>query len=150
MELFIRLFAQYLRFTYSCFDRIVINGYLQCFFRESAVVYLFKEILGFEKITKEVLKHKTVAYNKWVEKFASDNQISCEWAEKDAFPFYPLLFLSIRSRCWRDVSASWFLFTLSDSVLPERTLHHRTRVDQARDRIQEKRECVFRFFLSLF
>jgi len=83
MELFIRLFSQYLRFTYSCFDRIVINGYLQCFFRESAVVYLFKEILGFKKITKEVLKQKTVVYNKWVEKFASDNQITCQWAEKD-------------------------------------------------------------------
>jgi hypothetical protein len=83
MDLFLQLFSKYLCFTYSCFDRIVIHGYLRCFFQTATVVYLFKKILGFEAITKEVLRQKTTAYNKWVEQFASDNKITCQWAEKD-------------------------------------------------------------------
>ncbi|NIV93449.1 hypothetical protein GWN42_11765 [candidate division KSB1 bacterium] len=83
MERFLQVFSRYLCFSYSCFDRIVIHGYLRCFFQPATVVYLFKEILGFEAITKDVLRQKADAYNKWVEQFASEHKITCEWAEKD-------------------------------------------------------------------
>ena len=51
MELFLAVFAQMIDFYYSSFDRIVINGYLSHFYNPGNIVFLFKKILGFEKIT---------------------------------------------------------------------------------------------------
>lgn len=81
MELFLSVFKKLLSFYYSCFDRIVINGYLNCFHNPANLVFLFKEILGYDKITKEVLAIKTNIYNKWVNDFIQDNNISWKWAE---------------------------------------------------------------------
>ena len=80
MELFLAVFAHVLSFHYSCFDRIVINGYLSCFHNPGNVVYLFKEVLGYEKITKEVLSIKTNIYNNWVDEFIFNNHLPWKWA----------------------------------------------------------------------
>lgn len=81
MELFLSVFSKLLSFYYSCFDRIVINGYLSRFHNPANIVFLFKEILGYEKITKEVLAIKTNIYNKWVDELIRNNGIPCKWAE---------------------------------------------------------------------
>jgi hypothetical protein len=44
MELFLSVFAKLLSFYYSCFDRIVINGYLSRLHNPANIVFLFKEI----------------------------------------------------------------------------------------------------------
>lgn len=82
MELFNRLFGSLLVFIYHCFDRIVINGYLSMLSRPEQVVYFFKEVLGIEPITKEVLAKRTKEYQDWVEAYARNQGIPLQWAEK--------------------------------------------------------------------
>ncbi|MBL8223472.1 MAG: hypothetical protein JNL62_29845, partial [Bryobacterales bacterium] len=82
MESFTALFGRLLVFVYHCFDRIVINGYLENLARPGQVVYFFRNILGIRLITKEVLGKRTKEYKQWVEAFARKQEIPMHWAEK--------------------------------------------------------------------
>ena len=82
MELFTKLFGSLLVFVYHCFDRIVINGYLENLSRPSLVVYFFHEVLKVGVIDKEALGKRTVEYKKWVEAYARKQSIPMQWAEK--------------------------------------------------------------------
>ena len=82
MESFTKLFGSLLLFVYHCFDRIVINGYLEHLSRPELVVHFFREILGVRAITKEALGKRTVEYKTWVEAYAKKQKIPMEWAEK--------------------------------------------------------------------
>jgi len=55
MDAFTRLFANLLVFVYHCFDRIVINGYLNGLSRPEQVVHFVPEVLGIPEVSKEVL-----------------------------------------------------------------------------------------------
>ena len=81
MELFARLFGGLLLFVYHCFDRLVIHGYLSGLSRPEQVVYFFREVVGVPAITKEVLARRTSEYQNWVEAFARNHHVPCEWAE---------------------------------------------------------------------
>ena len=83
MENFLQLFGTMVAFTYHCFDRIVIRGYLSMLSRPEHIVYFFRDVLGIPCITKEVLAKRTVAYQNWVESYARNHAIPIEWAEKD-------------------------------------------------------------------
>ena len=82
MESFTRLFGSLLVFVYHCFDRIVINGYLESLSRPELVVRFFREVLGIRAITKEVLCKRTQEYKRWVEAYARKQKIPMQWAEK--------------------------------------------------------------------
>src|SRR5204863_4393120 len=82
MESFTKLFGSLLVFVYHCFDRIVINGYLEHLARPGQVVHFFRDILGIRLITKEVLGKRTQEYNQWVAAFAGKQKIPMQWAEK--------------------------------------------------------------------
>jgi hypothetical protein len=82
MELFIRLFSSLLVFVYHCFDRIVINGYLNGLSRPEQVMHFVCQILGIPVVSKEVLSQRTNDYQNWVEPFARNNKIPFEWEEK--------------------------------------------------------------------
>ena len=82
MELFTKLFGSLLVFVYHCFDRIVINGYLENLSRPSLVVYFFHEVLKVRIIDKEALSKRTVEYKKWVEAYSRKQGIPMQWAEK--------------------------------------------------------------------
>ncbi len=82
MEEFMRLFGDLLTFVYHCFDRIVILGHLPLLTRPENIVHFFRDVHGVGPITKEVLRQRTTEYNQWVEAFARNHHIPCEWAEK--------------------------------------------------------------------
>ena len=82
MESFTKLFGSLLVFVYHCFDRIVINGYLEHLARPGQVVHFFREILGIRAITKEALSKRTGEYRQWVEAYARNQKIPMQWAEK--------------------------------------------------------------------
>src|SRR6202171_5327078 len=82
MDVFTRLFGDLLVFIYSCFDRIVISGYLSGLSRPEQVVYFFREVLHIAVVSKEVLSQRTNDYRKWVEAFARNHRIPIEWAGK--------------------------------------------------------------------
>ena len=50
MELFTKLFGSWLLFSYRCFDRIVMSGYLMGMQRCGQLVYWLREVLGQEAI----------------------------------------------------------------------------------------------------
>ena len=82
METFTKLFGSLLVFVYHCFDRIVINGYLEYLSRPELVVHFFREVLGVRAITKEALAKRTQEYKAWVEAYARKQKIPMQWAEK--------------------------------------------------------------------
>jgi hypothetical protein len=82
MDAFNRLFGSLLVFVYHCFDRIVINGYLNGLSRPEQVVYFVREVLGIPVVDKEVLSQRTDDYQGWVEACARNHRIPIEWAGK--------------------------------------------------------------------
>jgi hypothetical protein len=82
MERFTQLFGKLLVFVYHCFDRIVINGYLNGLSRPEQVVHFVREVLGLPVVSKEVLSQRTKDYQVWVEAYARNHKIPIEWAEK--------------------------------------------------------------------
>jgi hypothetical protein len=82
MEIFTKLFGSLLVFVYHCFDRIVINGYLNGLSRPEQVVHFVREVLGIPVVSKEVLSQRTNVYRNWVEAYARNHQIPIEWAGK--------------------------------------------------------------------
>ena len=82
MEIFTKLFGSLLVFVYHCFDRIVINGYLNGLSRPEQVVHFVREVLGIPVVSKEVLSQRTNVYRNWVEAYARNHQTPIEWAGK--------------------------------------------------------------------
>jgi len=82
MDVFTKLFGDFLVFVYHCFDRIVIHGYLTALSRPELVVHFFRDIVGVAEVSKEVLSQRTNDYQRWVEAFARNHSIPIEWAEK--------------------------------------------------------------------
>ena len=82
MDLFTKLFGDFLVFVYHCFDRIVIRGYLTALSRPELVVHFFREIVGVAEVSKEALSQRTADYQNWVEAYARNHEIPIEWAEK--------------------------------------------------------------------
>jgi hypothetical protein len=82
MEAFLELYSGMIVFVYHCFDRVVINGYLSLLSRPENVVYFFRQVVGIQAITKEVLSKRTRDYQRWVEAYARNQGIPMQWAEK--------------------------------------------------------------------
>jgi hypothetical protein len=82
MDVFVQLFGTLLVFVYHCFDRIVINGYLNGLSRPEQVVHFVREVLGIPVVSKEVLSQRTGDYRNWVEAYARNHKLPFEWAEK--------------------------------------------------------------------
>ena len=103
MELFTRLFGNLLVFVYHCFDRIVINGYLNGLSRPEQVVHFVREVLGIPVVSKEVLSRRTNDYQNWVEAFAHNHKIPIEWAgksvRKEAYVL-PALQRMVKKNAW--------------------------------------------------
>jgi hypothetical protein len=81
METFIQRFGSVLQFSYCCFDRIVINGYLPMFQNEANPAYFFRTVCGVERISQEILRARTRDYQAWVEGYALNHGIPIQWAE---------------------------------------------------------------------
>ena len=69
MDVFTKLFGDFLVFVYHCFDRIVIHGYLTALSRPELVVHFFREIVGVAEVSKEALSQRTADYQNWVEAY---------------------------------------------------------------------------------
>lgn len=81
MQLILTLFCHWLQFSYSCFDRVVIKGYISLLSRPANIVYWIRDVQGREKVTKEFLKERSSRYRGWVESYAAKNGIPIEWAD---------------------------------------------------------------------
>jgi hypothetical protein len=82
METFTKLFGSLLAFVYHCFDRIVINGYLNGLSRPEQVVHFVREVLCIPVVSKEILSQRTNDCRNWVEAYGRNHHILIEWAGK--------------------------------------------------------------------
>lgn len=81
MQLIYILFGHWLQYSYGCFDRVILKGYLSMLSRPCHIVYWIREIQGQSKVTKEFLRERTNRYQGWVESFASKKNIPIQWAD---------------------------------------------------------------------
>jgi len=84
---FVKRFENNIKFTYSCFYRVIVRGYIRKFFTLGFVV-LFLKAMGFTKKTKGVLRIFTDQLNAHISKEASKDNIPnymvafCQWWKK--------------------------------------------------------------------
>jgi len=76
------LLGSHVQFSYTCWDRIVLNGYLDRLQRTENVVYFFREVVGVPSVTPEVLASRTGPYRAWMTQSAEREGIPLLMAPK--------------------------------------------------------------------
>jgi len=75
---FVNQFNQNIKFNYTCFDRVIIRGYIRRFFFEACIV-LFLRAMGFSKRTNGVMRILTDQLNSHIKKEADKHDIPILW-----------------------------------------------------------------------
>jgi len=75
---FINQFSQNIKFNYTCFDRVIIRGYILRLFSTAAVV-LFLKAMGFSKKTNGVMRIFTDQLNAHISKQAEKFGVYIHW-----------------------------------------------------------------------
>jgi hypothetical protein len=73
MERLLELLGPIVQFAYTCWDRIVLNGYIERLQRPENLVHFFHEVVGIACIEPAVLEQRTNAYRAWL------GRITDEW-----------------------------------------------------------------------
>jgi hypothetical protein len=76
------LLGRHVEFSYTAWDRIVLNGYLDRLQRPENINYFFREVVGAPAVTPEVLMSRTAPYRAWVTRFAAGHAIPLVAAPK--------------------------------------------------------------------
>jgi hypothetical protein len=84
MDQLSELLGSHVQFGYTCWDRIVVNGYLDRLQRPENVVYFFREVMGAPSVTPEVLASRTGPYRAWLNRHAEEHGIPVLAAPKGA------------------------------------------------------------------
>jgi hypothetical protein len=69
------LLGQAVQFVYTCWDRIVLNGYIERLQRPENLIYFFHDVVGVACIEPSVLEQRTNAYKAWVRRIADEYDI---------------------------------------------------------------------------
>jgi hypothetical protein len=72
MERLLDLLGNAVQFVYTCWDRIVLNGYLERLQRPENLVYFFHDVVGIPCIEPAVLEQRTNAYKAWVQRVTNE------------------------------------------------------------------------------
>ena len=83
MDRLSELLGHHVQFSYTAWDRIVLNGYLDRLQRPENLVHFFREVVGVPCITPEVLMSRTAPYRAWVARYAQEQGIPLVAAPKD-------------------------------------------------------------------
>jgi hypothetical protein len=67
--------GQAVQFVYTCWDRIVLNGYIERLQRPENLIYFFHDVVGVDCIEPSVLEQRTIAYKAWVRRIADEDDI---------------------------------------------------------------------------
>ena len=66
MDRLLDLLGPAVQFVYTCWDRIVLNGYIERLQRPENLVHFFHDVVGIACIEPAVLEQRTKAYRAWV------------------------------------------------------------------------------------
>src|SRR3954454_20429838 len=67
--------GQAVQFVYTCWDRIVLSGYIERPQRPENLLYFFHDVVGIDAIEPAVLEQRTKAYKAWVRRIADERGI---------------------------------------------------------------------------
>jgi len=75
MDRLSELLGQAVQFAYTCWDRIVVSGYLERLQRPENLIWFFHDVVGIDAIEPAVLEQRTNAYKAWVRRIADERGI---------------------------------------------------------------------------
>jgi hypothetical protein len=75
MDRLSELLGNAVQFVYTCWDRIVLNGYIERLQRPENLIYFFHDVVGIDCIEPAVLEQRTNAYKAWVRRVTDDLSI---------------------------------------------------------------------------
>ena len=75
MERLSAALGQAVQFVYTCWDRIVLSGYIERLQRPENLIYFFHEIVGIDAIEPAVLEQRSNAYKAWVRRITLERGI---------------------------------------------------------------------------
>ena len=75
MDRLSELLGQAVQFAYTCWDRIVLSGYIERLQRPENLIYFFQDVVGIDAIEPAVLEQRTNAYKAWVRRITEERRI---------------------------------------------------------------------------
>ena len=75
---FLNQFDSNIKFSYFCFDRVILRGYILPLFFEAGVAK-FLRAMGFNRLTNGVMRILTDQLNSHIEKLAQKRNIPVHW-----------------------------------------------------------------------
>jgi hypothetical protein len=75
MERLSAVLGQAVQFVYTCWDRIVLSGYIERLQRPENLIYFFRDVVGIPCIEPTVLEQRTNAYKAWVRRVTEEHSI---------------------------------------------------------------------------
>src|SRR5229473_3338291 len=69
------LLGQAVQFAYTCWDRIVLSGYIERLQRPENLISFFHDVVGIDRIEPAVLEQRTSAYKTWVRRVTEEHRI---------------------------------------------------------------------------
>lgn len=75
MDRLSEVLGRHVQFRYTAWDRIVLSGYLERLQRPESISFFFREVVGVEAVTPEVLMSRTAPYRAWVQRHVIEHQI---------------------------------------------------------------------------
>jgi len=72
MERLLELLGPAVQFAYTCWDRIVLHGYIERLQRPENLVYFFHDVVGIPCIEPAVLEQRTNSYKAWVRRVTDE------------------------------------------------------------------------------
>lgn len=75
MEQLSAALGQAVQFIYTCWDRIVLAGYIERLQRPENLIWFFHDVVGIDAIEPAVLEQRTNAYKTWVKRTTAEHGI---------------------------------------------------------------------------
>ncbi len=75
MERLLELLGPAVQFVYTCWDRIVLHGYIERLQRPETLIHFFHDVVGIDCIEPAVLAQRTTAYKAWVRAYTDESGI---------------------------------------------------------------------------
>lgn len=72
MDRLSELLGRTVQFVYTCWDRIVLTGYIERLQRPENLIYFFHDVVGVECLEPAVLQQRTTAYKAWVRRMTDE------------------------------------------------------------------------------
>ena len=72
MERLLELLGPAVQFAYTCWDRIVLHGYIERLQRPENLVYFLRNVVGVDCIEPAVLEQRSNAYKAWVRRVTDE------------------------------------------------------------------------------